>query len=344
MTYRECSFDETAFIANYQLFCSHTEGECGAAIKGNAYGTGVERAVRLLEQADCQHYFVATASEGIQIRDLTQETIYVLSGPTDPEVAQEIRNHSLVPVLNSPTQIQNWQPFHQNPVAVHVDTGMQRLGFDTQTLPIQELSQFDIKLLMTHLACANEQRHPLNTEQIKKFREVSEQFPGIPTSIGNSAGTLLGVKYQGDVTRPGIGLYGGNPFSDRPSPVQPVVSIYGRVLQVRNVNKGESIGYGGSYVAPSDQRIAVVGVGYADGLPRALSNRGEAAFEGKRLPIVGKVTMDSVQVNCTDLHNLAENDYVEFIGPTISVDEVAEWSNSIAYEILTLVGNATTRE
>lgn len=344
MSYKRFTFNEQAFLANYALFKTHSLNACGAVVKANAYGTGARRAVRLLQQEGCQHLFVATPSEGIAIRDLTTANIYVLFGPMNESAAQQITQHNLIPVLNSPSQLTLWRSFREFPCAIHVDTGMQRLGFDSHSLNEIDFSLFQIRLLMTHLACADQPDHPQNEIQLAQFEKVKMHFPSTPTSIGNSAAVLIGERFQGDVVRPGIGLYGGNPFVHQESPVEPVCTLEGQVLQIREVRPNSPVGYSASFVSVMPTRVAVVGLGYADGLSRALSNNGSVAFRGQRMPIIGKVTMDAIHVDCTHVKDLKENDFVELFGSTISVDEVATRTKTIAYEVLTHIGNATVRD
>lgn len=344
MAYKRFTFDEQAFLANYALFKSRSGGACGAVVKANAYGTGARRVVQLLHQEGCQHFFVAAPSEGIEIRDLTTANIYVLSGPMNDTAVQQITEHRLIPVLNSPDQLKRWESNREFPCAIHIDTGMQRLGFDFNSLDGLDFSSVKVCLLMTHLACADQPDHPQNEVQLAQFEKAKTYFPNTPTSIGNSAATLNGEEFQGDVVRPGIGLYGGNPFVNQKSLVQPVCTLEGRVLQIRTVEPNLPVGYRASFITSMQTRIAVVGIGYADGVPRSLSNNGFVAFQGQRMPIIGKVTMDATQVDCTLVAELKENDFVEFFGPTISVDEVASRANTIAYEILSQVGNKTVRD
>ncbi|MYD46719.1 MAG: alanine racemase [Gammaproteobacteria bacterium] len=344
MAYKRFTFNEQTFLANYALFKTRSLGACGAVVKANAYGTGARRVVNLLQQVGCQHFFVATPSEGIAIRDLTTKSVYVLSGPMNNSAAQQISQHALIPVLNTPDQLKLWEPYREHPCVIHVDTGMQRLGLDSNSLEGLDVSALQVCLLMTHLACADQPDHPQNEIQLEQFEKVKIYFPNTPTSIGNSAGILMGEPFQGDVVRPGIGLYGGNPFVNQESPVEPVCTLEGRVLQIREVRPNVPVGYGASFVSSMPTRVAVVGIGYADGLSRALSNNGEVAFRGHRMPIIGKVTMDAIHVDCTQVSDLKENDFVELFGPTISVDEVATRTNTIAYEVLTHVGNATVRD
>ena len=344
MAYKRFSFNEQAFLANYALFKTHTRGDCGAVVKANAYGTGARRAVNLLHREGCQHFFVATPSEGVAIRDLTTANIYVLSGPTNDSAAQQISQHKLIPVLNTSDQLNLWKPYRESPCAIHVDTGMQRLGFDSNSLDGLDFSWLNICLLMTHLACADTPEHPQNQIQLARFDNAKTHFPNTPTSIGNSATILNSEQFQGDVVRPGIGLYGGNPFVDRENPVSPVCSLEGQILQIREIGSNSPVGYGASYITSAPTRVAVVGIGYADGLSRALSNNGSVAFRGQCMSIIGKVTMDAVHVDCTLVSDLKVNDFVEFFGPTISIDTFAATMNTIAYEVLTQVGNATVRD
>jgi alanine racemase len=199
-----------------------------------------------------------------------------------------------------------------------------------------------IALLMTHLACADEPGHPMNQRQLERFERVRRQLPDVPVSIGNSAGVLTGPASAGDVGRPGIALYGGNPFLGRPTPVSPVATLEGQVLQVRRVCAGESVGYGATYTASDDRDVAIVGLGYADGLPRLLSNRGMAGVDGRRCAIVGRVSMDLTAVDVTGAR-VAPGDWLEFLGATILVDEVAAWAETIAYEVLTGLGRRARR-
>ena len=344
MAYKRFTFNEQAFLANYTLFKTRSRSACGAVVKANAYGTGARRVVHLLQQEGCQHYFVATPREGITIRDLTTANIYVLSGPMNHSAAQQIAEQKLIPVLNTPDQLKLWESYREFPCAIHVDTGMQRLGFDSDSLDGLDFSSITVCLLMTHLACADQPYHSQNEVQIAQFERVKTYFPNTPTSIGNSAAILNGERFQGDVVRPGIGLYGGNPFVNQESPVKHVCTLEGQVLQIREVEPNSPVGYSASFITSTQTRIAVVGIGYADGLSLALSNNGSVAFRGQRMPIIGKVTMDAIHVDCTQVTDLKQGDFVELFGPTISVDEVAATTNTIAYEVLTQAGNATVRD
>ena len=323
MGHSRLTVDLDALAANYRVFRARSEDGVAAVVKADAYGLGMASVSRRLHEEGCRRFFVATEEEGLALRrELPRDCeIYVFSG--------EVSAQGLIPVANQPSQLR------PGPVAVHVDTGMHRLGFVPGEVP----EDIDVRLLLTHLACADTPDHPQNAIQLKRFEAVAARFPGVPVSIGNSAGILNGVRGMG---RPGIGLYGGNPYSDRDNPMRCVATLEGQVLQVRRVRAGESVGYGGTARLERDAVVAVVGAGYADGVPRLLSNRGAVAIRGNRAPILGRVSMDMTHVEATDVA-LGRGDWVEFFGPTVSVDEVARWAQTIAYEVLTGVGARAER-
>ena len=330
--------DLDALAANFQaLQAAADPGVSAAVVKADAYGLGALPVAGRLWREGCRHFFVATSTEGRALRKgLPRARIFVFEGATAESMADLIEC-KLIPVLNHEGQLACWRGAGATgPVAVHVDTGMHRLGFACDLAP----SLFDgleVALLMTHLACADEPRHPLNLLQRERFERVRAHFPGIPASIGNSAGVLLGAALSGDIGRPGIGLYGGNPFAGLENPMATVVTLEGRILQVRSVAANDAIGYGASYQASQPMAVAIVGLGYADGLPRLLSNRGMAAVNGVRRPILGRVSMDLTAVDVTGLA-VAAGDWIEFIGSTVPLDEVAGWAQTISYEVLTRLG------
>ena len=329
MTHARLTVDLDALAANYRRFRDSASGGSAAVVKANAYGLGVGPVARRLTEEGCRQFFVATNAEGRELRGILPDTekfdIFVFSGVADGD--------GLIPVVNHPDQIR------AGPVALHVDTGMQRLGFDdldADTIP----ADTEVRLLMTHLACADTPDHPLNQEQLASFRAIAARFPGVPTSIGNSAAILSGVEGIG---RPGIGLYGGNPFVGLHNPMRCVATLEGEVLQVREAPAGVPVGYGATHVTRRNTAIAVVGIGYADGVPRALSNRGQAAFGDARAPIIGRVSMDLTLVDVTDLPLPRPGDWIELFGHSVGVDEVADWAGTISYEILTGIGNRVSR-
>ncbi len=333
--------DRRALAANYQRYCAAAVGEVAAVVKADAYGIGAIEASRVFAAAGCRYFFVARVAEGVQLRRSgSDKAIYVLEGPL-PETLDSLLEYDLVPVLNSPEQLALWAAHHQGPAAAHIDTGMNRLGFSVDAAQTA-LKGVQVDLLLTHLACADEPAHPLNDLQLERIRALKVLFPGIRLSVGNSAGILNGPDFQGDLVRAGIGLYGGNPWTDRPNPMQAVATLETEVVQVREVAVGETVGYGATYQVARRGRAAIVGIGYADGLPRALSNCGKMFAHGRQSPIVGRVSMDLTVIDATEV-DLAVGDWVEVFGPNLPVDAVAAQANTIAYEMLTGLSKRVAR-
>ena len=342
--------DLAALKANYQTYQNASRGgEVGAVVKADAYGLGAEAVATTLQAAGCCHFFVATAAEGVALRKhVGAAAIYVFEGT---QSVAELLSGGLIPVINHESQLANWQPQRDLPCAIHVDTGMSRLGFASD-FRTQDLANFNVAVLMTHLACADTPEHPLNTTQIERFdivvKKLRQQFPAVLTSIGSSAGYLSGAAWQGDIGRPGIGLYGGNPFVDRPNPVAPVARFEGEVLQLRHLPVGCPVGYAASMVTERPTVMAVVGFGYADGVPRSLSNCGVMSVHGHRCPVIGRVSMDLTNVDVTDCLaagvDVQPGDWVECFGACVSLDEAAGLAGTISYEILNRISARVTRE
>jgi alanine racemase len=342
--------DLDALAHNYLLFCERAApAECAAVVKADAYGLGVERVVRRLLREGCKRFFVATATEAREVRAVSREAeIAVFEGALASTV-QTLVDINARPVLNSLEQVERWRG--RGRALLHLDTGMSRLGLSSGELGAlvirkDVLADVDFAFVMTHLACADEPEHPLNAEQLARFDRMRKQLPAARTSIGNSAGALLGPQYSGDLVRPGIGLYGGNPFSDRPNPMHAVVTLTAPILQIREVGEPQTVGYGATYLASPPARIAVVGIGYADGYPRSLGNTGTAALHGRRVPVVGRVSMDliALDVGALPRGQARVGDAVELIGSTVGLDEVATAAGTISYEILTGLGRRLARE
>ncbi|HEU4620439.1 MAG TPA: alanine racemase [Gammaproteobacteria bacterium] len=345
--------DLDALARNYaKLRGLAAPAECAAVVKADAYGLGLGPVALRLFREGCRRFFVATEAEGLALRGLLPDArtrIYVFGGPDDG-AERAFREAGLVPVLNSLAQIERWVRAGPSRAVLHVDTGMSRLGLsaaDVGALAARRdlVRGLDIEYVMTHLACADEPAHALNGRQIEAFDRLRRALPAAKTSIGNSAGILLGGRHCGDLVRPGIGLYGGNPLSAGPNPMEPVVRLEGRVLQIREVTETTTVGYGATYSAEPPSRLAVVGVGYADGYPRCLGNRCAAAYAGTRLPVVGRVSMDLLCLDASALppEQLGVGDYVELLGPTVGLDEVAAAAGTISYEVLTGLGRRIAR-
>lgn len=355
------SIDLGALQANYRALSKKAgKAVCGAAVKGNAYGLGVEPISRALWEAGCRHFFVARPVEGEDLRRLLPTaTIYVLDG-LFPGQAEYYALHGLCPALISLDEVREWAAFGRRygralPCAIHVDTGINRLGLTLADFGALLADDFlraglDITLLMSHLACADDPKHPLNTVQAKRFAALRKKLPGVPASLANSSGIFLGKDFTNDLCRPGIALYGGNPTPGKKNPMKAVATLEGTVLQVREVKKGETVGYSATWKAPRDSRIAILGAGYKDGVPRHLSSKqkdgpAQVLVAGKRCPIVGRVSMDMMAIDVTALpaSKVTRGTRAEILGPRLSIDEVASWAGTISYELLTRLGSRYAR-
>ncbi len=286
--------------------------------------------------------------------------IYVFAGPLEQTVAVLLAAN-LRPVLNSAQQVQLWRERGLGrAAAAHIDTGMNRLGFAAHEFCAEDLAGVHVNLLLTHLARADEPGHSSVGLQLQGFAQCAQLLPGVALSVGNSAGTLVAnvIEPLADlgrdiIARPGIALYGGEVcvpaelVAEHPHgvqlPTQCVATLLGQVLQVREVPAGEPVGYGGSYVTAQTQRLATIGLGYADGLPRLLSNQGYGFVGGHLCPIVGRVSMDLTVLDVSAV-NLAPGDWVEFYGPNIPLGQVAAMAQTIDYEVLCAVGSRVLRQ
>ena len=334
--------DRDALRANFRL----VQGDAprtAAVIKANGYGLGALPVFETLHEEGCRDFFVATLGEGEALRRARrEERVYVLSGPLDDEGAETMVAADLTPVLNDETQVARWRHYRHRPVAVHVDTGMHRLGFPHDALRPALFEGLDVRVVLSHLANADVPGDPMNRRQVERFERVRSAFPGALTSLANSAGALAGV--ASEMPRAGIALYGGSPFSTRPNPMRTVATLQAKVVALRDVAAGETVGYGGTYTARRKTRIAVLGVGYADGVPRGLASDAEVACRGMRLPVVGRVSMDLMHIDVSAIaETVALGDWVEIFGSTVGLDEVAAWSGTISYEILTRIGPRVRR-
>jgi alanine racemase len=328
--------------------------ECAAVVKANAYGLGLEPVTAKLAKAGCKTFFVADIAEARRARSRARNaTIYVLNG-FSPEAGMAFVELDARPVINSAAELAEWDAFvaarnWRGGAAIHVDTGMNRLGISPDEAaalaPRVQQENHGITLLMSHLACAEIPDHPLNASQTRLFRELRLLYHGVPASLANSSGIFLGDATHLDLARPGAALYGINPTPGRANPMRRVVEMTGRILQVRKVAPGQTIGYGGSWTARRASRIAVVALGYADGLMRAGSatdrkDGGAAIVAGSRCPIAGLISMDLACVDVTDLADglVHRGDVATLIGENIPVDAVAAAAGTNGYEILTRLG------
>jgi alanine racemase len=328
--------------------------ECAAVVKANAYGLGLEPVTGKLAKAGCKTFFVADIAEARRARIRAREAaIYVLNG-FSPPAADAFAELNAQPVINSTAELAEWDAFvtaqnWRGGAAIHVDTGMNRLGISADeaaalALRLQQ-ENHGITLLMSHLACAEIAGHPLTANQIRLFRELRMLYHGVPASLANSSGIYVGDTAHFDLARPGAALYGINPTPGQTNPMRNVVELNGRILQVRKVAQGDTVGYGAAWTARRASRIAVVALGYADGLLRAgsgVDRKGgsTAIVAEKSCPVVGYVSMD---LACVDITDLADNavrrgDMATFIGENLPVDEAAASAGTIGYEILVRLG------
>jgi alanine racemase len=349
------AIDLAAIAANWHTLARQAlTVECGAVVKANAYGMGIEPVTATLAKAGCKTFFVADLAEARRVRSRAHDaTIYVLDGCT-PEAAAAFIELNARPVINSMTELAEWDAFvaardWQGGAALQVDTGMNRLGISADEAaalaPRVRIENHGIALLMSHLACAEIPDHPLTASQIRLFRELRGLYQGVPASLANSSGIFLGDSALFDLVRPGAALYGVNPTPGRPNPMRGVVELSGRILQIRNVAPDQTVGYGAAWTAKRASRVAIVALGYADGLLRAAggtdSGQGATAIvAAKRCPVVGRISMDLVCIDITDLADGAvrRGDRATFIGGELSVDDLAATAGTIGYEILTRLG------
>ncbi len=345
-TLPELHVDLDALVDNYLWFCDQGNAKTCAAVKADAYGLGMKAIGPALYEAGCQTFFVAHIAEGVDLRARlgTVPVIYVLHGPAADHTDTFIE-HDLRPVLNSVEQIGIWRGMGaKHPAALHIDTGMNRLGIAYDDIEQIDTNGLHLSLIMSHLACAAAPDHPLNQIQLQRFCQIRAQFPDIPASLCNSAGVLLGEKYHFDRIRPGIGLYGGAPRNlgeSNPS-LSPVARILAPIVQMKTVRKNDEIGYDATFTAKKDMQIALIAYGYADGLFRSIGPAAKGWIHGKPTPLLGQVSMDLMAVDLTDITSpLAPGAFVEFLGADL--DQFAKSCNTVAYEMLTSIGSRVQR-
>jgi alanine racemase len=336
------SIDLDAIAANWRALdrLSGARTQTGAVIKADAYGLGADRVGRALATAGARRFFVAIAEEGALLRKVLGPgpQISVLSGHMTGDTDM-IRQLELTPMLNSLDQItRHLETLPGHPFAVHIDTGMNRLGLEPAEW--EAAAPFVLKagpeFLMSHLACADEPEHPMNAAQLARFRALTDDT-GLPRSFAATGGILLGPEYHFELTRPGVGMYGCRPYAAG----QPVLSLSLPVIQLREVDVGETVGYGAAWVAESITSLATVNGGYADGLMRRLSAAAVLWYGDIPCPIVGRVSMDLITVDVTHLPEAPE--HLEIIGPHQSVDDLADIAGTIGYEVLTAISSRYTR-
>ena len=315
-----------------------------AVVKADGYGLGAKMIAPALAAAGCDTFFVARLQEGMALRPLLPKArIFVFDGAV-AEAVPALIAHNLIPVLNSLEQIAAWSSAAKASrldAAIHIDTGMNRLGLSGDEFAVlaaewkTRLAGLNLVLLMSHLACSDEADNSRNPAQLARFRAALAMLPPAPASLAASGGVLLGRDYLFDLARTGLALYGGNPQPKGKNPVRPVAFLSGRVLQTRRIGAGESVGYGATFDAKRPSLLATVALGYADGIARALSNRGMAFVGGTRVTLVGRISMDLAGLDVTDAGPVKAGDEVEFLGEHISLEDMAAAAGTNTYEVLT---------
>lgn len=349
--------DLNALVHNYRILVRQAyPAKVSAVVKANAYGVGVDIIAPPLYRAGARMFFVAQANEAIELQSIlpTDVTIAVLND-IQPGFAAIAAERGILPVLNSLDSIYEWQALCQKvkkklPALLQLDTGMSRLGLDELEFEIladnPEIFDYaDIKFIISHLACADERDTQPSFDQLNRMKTMLARLPKTPVALANSAGVFLGPDFRFQLVRPGLGLYGIDPMGETGKFLRPVVSLEACVIQQRLVKEGVRVGYGGTFITKRPSRLATIAVGYADGWHRCLGDKGAAYFSGVRLPIVGRISMDSMTIDVTDLSEnlLKRGDYVELIGKHQSIDEVARDAGTIPYEILTSLGRRYER-
>jgi alanine racemase len=346
--------DLAAIVENYRMLAANAApAECAGVVKADAYGLGAAKVAPALHRAGCRTFFVATLDEGRALRALLPlSRIYVLDGLHGSNAAAFIADR-LQPVLTSLEELERWRGARGMEAGLHLDTGLSRLGMPADeaarlAAERQRLEGITLTLVMSHLACADDPAHPMNAEQLARFCATLDTLPlpkGITRSLAASSGAFLGAKYAFDLVRPGAALYGIEPLARQPNPMRQVVRLQAKILQVRRVDAGGTVGYGATHRFDRPARLATIGVGYADGFMRSLSNRGGAYLDGRRLPIVGRVSMDLTVLDISGLPEGAARPgtLVDLIGPHNPVDSVATEAGTIGYEILTSLGRRYAR-
>ena len=353
------TIDLDAVVRNLEHFKRIAPHSCVyGVVKADAYGLGAEPIAVALAAANADGLCVALLEEAIAVSNALRRhnldcPILILNGVSEDSI-ENVAHHGFIPVLNSMRQLNLWASHNRKsakplPAALHIDTGMSRLGLSATDLSdtmqaTKEWEAIPLHLIMSHLACADEPEHPLNDQQKERFKQVLAALPPSPASLANSAGALLGTAYHFDVIRPGIGLYGGAPGVGHPT-LEPVVRFEAPILQIRDVDKAQTVGYGASYRANKAVRVATVAAGYADGYMRKLGNNSHGYIGDQRVPVVGRVSMDLLTLDVSEVmpKNCQPGTMVQLIGNKVTINDLALAAETLPYEILTRLGRRGSR-
>lgn len=348
----------SALSGNYaKLSTLVAPAQAAAVVKADAYGLGAKRVCSELYASGCRHFFVAQFDEAVKLRPVlaADAKVFVLNG-LQPGNEEACAQRGIIPVLNSLDQWRRWSATAKRrkcnlPAVLQFDSGMSRLGVppeERSTLAAELAGQASVEILfiMSHLASADEFDSDQNDDQLVELKQISKEFPHLDISFANSGGIFLGKEYHCQLARPGVALYGGAPSTREPNPMEPVVALEVAVVQTRTVPAGAKVGYSGTYIAEKETRLATIAAGYADGLPRSLSGRGAVYYNGTRLPIAGRVSMDSVTIDITALPEgtLSLGSLVEVLGPHQALEDLARDAGTVSYEILTRLGDRYHRQ
>lgn len=346
--------DLKAVVANWRLLAQiNRNGETAAVVKADAYGLGAAQVVPALAAAGCKTFFAAHLAEAASLRPLLPRARILTLNGLCPHAAADFVAHDITPVLSSLQDILLWRAEARGrgralPAFLHLETGLHRLALDAQDLAkLAEdstlLEGIKVEAVMSHLVNAEEPKDERNQQQLKAFLALAPRFIGAKRSLANSPGSFLGPAFQLDITRPGAALYGLNTSPLQQRKMHPVVQLRAPILQIHEVPEGAQVGYGGLWTARRPSRIATIGVGYGDGLPRSLTNQGMAYFDDVPVPLVGRVSMDLATFDVTDAPAALPGNLLVLLGTKHGADELGRQADSIGYEILTSLGRRYRR-
>lgn len=336
-------------IFNYKYLSSlNKNGLTGATIKANAYGLGDIKIIKTLYKVGCRHFFVATHEEAINIRKKFKlGWLYVLNGIRKNDFNSSLLKNKIIPIINTLHNLKEISSLNKKySIGIHVDTGINRLGIShNEIFKIKKNKMIDIKLIMSHFASSNEKNNKYNDKQLKIFLNISNKyFNKKIQSINNSAGLVLKKKIQYDLARPGIALYGGHNNTSLKNKIKPVTKVKAEILQIKKIKKNEFVGYNQTYYSKKNITIAIIGIGYADGISRLLSNKGHAYFKKQKFKIIGRISMDTITIDISNYSkHLKPGMFVDIINYQYDIEKMAENCNTISNEILTSISSRVKR-
>ena len=348
-----------AISKNYKLIKKNLNSntECAATVKADAYGIGAKKVVNRLIADGCKTFFAAHLSESVELRNISKKIKIFCYHGIDAKNYREFIKFNVIPIVNSLDQLNlvnrlNKKKKFNRGIAIHFDTGMSRLGLDeneTKHFINNKIKYNSLKidLVMSHLACGDQIKHSMNTRQLDKFIIIQKHFPNSKASLANSAGVFINKKYHFDLVRPGIALYGGSPFLKRKINFHHVVNLKAKVIQIRNIKKGDTVGYGATFKAKKNMYIGTIAVGYADGFNRKFSNNMKVYYGDRPLKVLGRVSMDLMTIDLTPIYPAKKYTkliYVDVINKFNNINILSDIVNTIPYEILTSLGNRYKRK